>query len=57
MIEIPAPLTSLVAEPDVSAIRTNGDMLEILLDYQLSLRLCNGKLRSLEAAYGKHGVQ
>ena len=52
MIEIPAPLVSPVAEPDTSHVATNGDLLELLLDYQLALRMCNGKLSSIGQAYG-----
>ena len=54
MIEVPAPLVSPVQEPDVSRITTNGDLLEILLDYQLALRVCNGKLSSIEKVYSSH---
>lgn len=53
MIEIPSALTSKVSEPDASAVKTNGDLLELLLDYQLSLRMCNGKLTSIGQAYGR----
>lgn len=52
-VEIPAGLTAPVAEPDASDVKTNGEMLELLLDYQLTLRVCNGKLTSLGNAYGK----
>jgi hypothetical protein len=52
MIEVPSVLTSPVTEPDPSHVITNGDLLELLLDYQLSLRLCNGKLSSIGQAYG-----
>lgn len=56
MIDIPAPLVSPVAEPDLSAIRTNGDLLNSLIDYQASLRMCNAKLQSMGAAYGGKGM-
>ncbi len=52
MIEVPSVLTTQVREPDMSSLTTNGDMLELLIDYQLSLRLCNGKLSSIGQAYG-----
>lgn len=52
MIEVPAVLTSPIAEPDINHLATNGDLLELLIDYQLSLRLCNGKLSSIGQAYG-----
>ncbi len=55
MIEVPAVLTSPIPEPDASHLSTNGDLLELLLDYQLSLRLCNGKLSSIGKAYGANG--
>ena len=55
MISLPESLTSPVAEPDVSGIQNNGDLLNIMLDYQMSLKLCNGKIEALGAAYGKHG--
>jgi len=51
---VPKVLTSAVAEPDTAHVTTNGDLLETLLDYQLSLRLCNSKLNAIEKAYG-HG--
>ena len=54
LIEVPAPLVSPVQEPDVSRITTNGDLLEIFLDYQLALRVCNGKLSSIEKVYSSH---
>lgn len=53
MIEIPAGLTATVAEPDVSEVTTNGDMLNALIDYQAGLRMCNAKLQSIGTAYGK----
>ena len=53
MTEIPAMLTAPVAEPDVSAAATNGDILELLIDYQLSLRVCNGRQNSIGTAYGQ----
>ena len=28
-------------------------MLELLFDYQMSLRMCNGKLEAIEKAYGE----
>lgn len=46
-------LTAPVAEPDASDVKTNGELLELLLDYQLSLRVCNGKLSSLGKSYGR----
>ena len=52
-VEVPATLTAPVVEPDTSNVKTNGELLELLLDYQLSLRVCNGKLTSLGKAYGK----
>lgn len=52
MIEVPSVLTTQVREPDMSSLTTNGDMLELLIDYQLSLRLCNGKLSAIGDAYG-----
>lgn len=52
MIEVPAVLTSPIAEPDTKHLVTNGDLLELIIDYQLSLRLCNGKLSSIGQAYG-----
>ena len=52
LAEIPAPLVEPVQEPDVSELSTNGDLLELFLDYQLALRLCNGKLSSIGKAYG-----
>lgn len=55
MTEIPAALTAPVTEPDTSAAATNGDLLELLLDYQLALRVCNGKLSSIGTVYGQHG--
>ena len=55
MTEIPPVLTASVPEPDTSAAATNGDLLELLLDYQLALRVCNGKLSSIGTAYGQHG--
>lgn len=54
LIKVPEALAEPVKEPDVTMMTTNGDMLELLLDYQLSLRLCNGKLHSIGTAYG-HG--
>jgi hypothetical protein len=53
MIEIPAPLVAPVQEPDVTAIQTNGDLLNSLIDHQAALRMCNGKLSSIGATYGK----
>ena len=53
MIEVPVMLTSPVREPDLSAITTNGDMLDALIDYQASLRICNAKLQSIGTAYGQ----
>ena len=52
LIDIPAPLVSPVTEPDVSRVSTNGDLLELFLDYQLALRVCNGKLSSIGKTYG-----
>ena len=52
MIEVPAMLTKPVTEPDAAHVATNGDLLELLIDYQLSLRLCNGKLDAIGKAYG-----
>lgn len=52
LIEVPPTLIAPVQEPDVSNIATNGDLLELFLDYQLALRLCNGKLSSIGKAYG-----
>lgn len=52
MTNIPPVLTATVAEPDASAVVTNGDLLELLIDYQLSLRMCNGKLTAIGKAYG-----
>ena len=57
MIDVPSALTAPVQEPDTSAVKTNGDMLELLLDYQLSLRLCNGKLNAIRTGYGTGGGQ
>ena len=54
MVSVPEALAEPVKEPDATMMTTNGDMLELLLDYQLSLRLCNGKLHSIGTAYG-HG--
>ena len=55
MIDVPATLTAPVPQPDAAAVTTNGDLLELLLDYQLSLRLCNGKLNAIRSAYGTGG--
>ena len=57
MIEIPAPLVAPIKAPDVSAIQTNGDMLNSLIDYQAALRMCNGKLSSIGTAYGRPGSE
>lgn len=55
MIDVPTVLTTPVREPDTSRIATNGDLLEIFLDYQLSLKLCNAKLSSIGDTYGRRG--
>ena len=55
MIDVPAALTASVQEPAADAVQTNGDLFELLLDYQLSLRLCNGKLNAIRSAYGTGG--
>ena len=52
MIDVPSVLTTQVQEPDASGLSTNGDLLELLLDYQLSLRLCNSKITTIGKAYG-----
>ena len=52
LISVPAPLLAPVPEPDMSSIATNGDLLELFLDYQLALRVCNGKLSSIGKTYG-----
>lgn len=52
MINVPSVLTTQVQEPYTDSLKTNGDMLELLLDYQLSLRLCNSKLSTIGKAYG-----
>lgn len=52
MIDVPSVLTTQVHEPDISQLTTNGDLLELLIDYQLSLRVCNGKLSTIGDAYG-----
>ena len=52
MIDVPSVLTTQVQEPYTGSLKTNGDMLELLLDYQLSLRLCNSKLSTIGKAYG-----
>ena len=54
MIELPKQVTAQVPEPDASKAVTNGDLLELFFDYQMSLRMCNGKLEALEKAYGEH---
>lgn len=53
MIEVPAALTAPVAEPDISEVTTNGDLLNALIDYQAGMRMCNAKLQSIGTAYGK----
>ena len=53
MIEVPAALTAPVAEPDISDVTTNGDLLNALIDNQAATRICNAKLQSIGTAYGK----
>ena len=52
MIDVPSMLTAPVAAPSLMGIRTNGDMLDALLDYRQALTICNGQLSAIGQAYG-----
>ena len=45
-------LTMPVPEPVTEDLVTNGDLLDILLDYRDALRMCNANLAAIEAGYG-----
>lgn len=45
-------LTIPVPEPSAQNITTNGDLLNLLLDYRDALRTCNANLAAIGATYG-----
>lgn len=47
-----ALLASPVAEPGMDNLETNGDLVELLLDYQGALQICNGKLDGIRKFAG-----
>jgi len=46
---VPVPSTLLVPCPlsDLSTLKTNGDLLNALLDDQAALKICNGQLEGI----------
>ena len=46
---VPIPTTLLVPCPlsDLSSLKTNGDLLDALLDDQAALKICNGQLEGI----------
>ena len=50
-----AMLASPVAEPGMDTVETNGDLVELLLDYQGALQICNGKLDGIRKFAGGSG--
>lgn len=47
-------LTMPVPEPVPAELTTNGDLLNLFLDYRDALRTCNANLAVIEASYGLH---
>ena len=45
-------LTIPVPEPAPENISTNGDLLNLLLDYRDALQTCNANLAAIGASYG-----
>ena len=50
-----AALASPVAEPGIDNVVTNGDLVELLLDYQEALQICNGHLDGIRKFAGGSG--
>ena len=45
-------LTTPVPEPAPENLSTNGDLLNLLLDYRDALQTCNANLAAIEASHG-----